>query len=168
MTTEFQRTFDADLAQLADAVAALADWTDGAGLDARGSHHLQLAIEELATNAIIHGLAGRPGRIALRLWSNGAVIQAELRDDAPPFDPFAPFSPFAPVAASEKFDKVDRFEALHPGGVPPPDLTAGIDERTVGGLGVHLVRTLIDEWHYRRDGDENVVTLRHAMKEKDA
>lgn len=144
MTTEFQRTFDADLSQLADAVAALADWAVDAGLDARGSHHLQLAIEELATNAIVHGLAGRPGRIGLRLWRDGAVIQAEVRDDAPPFDPF------------------------DADGAPPPDLTAGIDERTVGGLGVHLVRTLMDDWHYRRDGEENVVTLRRLLKEQGA
>ena len=55
-----------------------------------------------------------------------------LRDDAPPFDPLS-------LAA--------------------PDLAAGLDERSMGGLGIHLVRELVDEVSYRRVDGRNELTL---------
>ena len=53
-------------------------------------------------------------------------------DDAPPFDPLS-------LAA--------------------PDLAAGLDERSMGGLGIHLVRELVDEVSYRRVDGRNELTL---------
>jgi serine/threonine-protein kinase RsbW len=44
--------------------------------------------------------------------------------------------------------------------VPPPDLNADLESRPVGGLGVHFMKTLMDEVAYRREGDRNVLTMR--------
>ncbi len=43
--------------------------------------------------------------------------------------------------------------------LPPPDLTVGIDERQVGGLGVPLVRAMAETATYRRDNDRNILRL---------
>jgi anti-sigma regulatory factor (Ser/Thr protein kinase) len=43
--------------------------------------------------------------------------------------------------------------------LPPPDLTAAIDQRPVGGLGVLFIRTLMDHVTYRRDGNQNILQL---------
>ena len=43
--------------------------------------------------------------------------------------------------------------------LPPPDLTADIDRRHVGGLGVLFIRTLMDHVTYRRDGNQNILQL---------
>ena len=60
-----------------------------------------------------------------------------MRDDAPPFDPFV--------------------EA------PAPDLDADLDARPIGGLGVHLIRSLMDEVSTTHDGNGNRVVLRKRL-----
>ena len=40
-----------------------------------------------------------------------------------------------------------------------PDTSADIDERQIGGLGIHLVRSVMDEYDYQRHINKNVVTL---------
>jgi serine/threonine-protein kinase RsbW len=42
---------------------------------------------------------------------------------------------------------------------PPPDLLAGLDERPIGGLGVHFVRSLAREIEYERSEGRNIVRL---------
>jgi anti-sigma regulatory factor (Ser/Thr protein kinase) len=59
-------------------------------------------------------------------------VQATIEDNGIPFDPTV-------AAASE------------PGGE--------LDDRPIGGLGLHLVRQSIDRMHYRRDGERNVLTI---------
>lgn len=43
--------------------------------------------------------------------------------------------------------------------VKEPDLTSDISERAIGGLGVYLMRRLMDDVQYRREGDRNILTL---------
>ena len=42
---------------------------------------------------------------------------------------------------------------------PTPDVDANLEDRPIGGLGVYLVQTLMDEAHYRREQDRNHLTL---------
>lgn len=46
--------------------------------------------------------------------------------------------------------------------VPPPDVTKGVEERRVGGLGIHFIRSLMDEVAYRREERRNILELRLA------
>jgi serine/threonine-protein kinase RsbW len=47
-----------------------------------------------------------------------------------------------------------------------PDTTIGLEERKAGGLGVHLVRSLMDKATYQRHVDKNVVTLIKEVAEE--
>ncbi|MNJ76840.1 hypothetical protein D3C77_742110 [compost metagenome] len=53
----------------------------------------------------------------------------------------------------------DRGPAFDPTALPVPDVGAGLEDREIGGLGIHFVRRLAHHFAYRRDGDCNEVTL---------
>jgi serine/threonine-protein kinase RsbW len=99
-----------------------------------------LCLEELITNTIQYGLGNAPDR-AIRIFISRSpdCLEIVVRDDAPPFDPF--------------------------NSVPTPDIDAGVDERDIGGLGVHLVRTLMDEAWATYDGTGNLITLKKTLKQ---
>jgi serine/threonine-protein kinase RsbW len=91
------------------------------------------AVDEAATNAIIHGHAGKPGWVEVAVATNGDKFVVTIADDAPPFDPTS---------------------------VPTPDLTIHPMERRPGGMGVLLARLCVDEMTYRpRPGGGNILTL---------
>ena len=48
---------------------------------------------------------------------------------------------------------------VDPTAAPPPDLDAELEDRPIGGLGVHLARSVVDEMRYERAGGINRVTL---------
>ena len=125
-----------EIARLLDAVTAFAR---SHLLPDRDVSNMCIALDELLSNVITHGLAesaAHPIATAIRLESNRLV--AEITDRGRPFDPF--------------------LEA------PVPDLTSPAETRRVGGLGVHLVRTLMDETSYRRDGAINRTVIAKSMK----
>ncbi len=134
---DFEQRLATDLAGISALAVSFAAWGEHAALTEKDIFQINLVLEELVTNVIVHGLGtGQPGWIWLRVVHCGDCLTIELRDSAPPFDPFQ---------------------------VPPPKLTGDLDEREVGGLGVHFVRTMMDEWSYSRDSGENVVSLRKML-----
>jgi sigma-B regulation protein RsbU (phosphoserine phosphatase) len=100
---------------------------------------INLALDELLTNTISYGFkAGEEREILIRLVLDGETAEIEIKDDAPPFNPL---------------------------GKAEPDTKQDIGERPIGGLGIHLVRSLMDEIAYRREADHNVLTLKKFIKE---
>lgn len=94
-----------------------------------------IAFDDLINNIVSYGYADDAEhiiRVDIALEPSRRRLEAVIRDDGTPFDPFA-------VAA--------------------PDLDDELDERRIGGLGIHLVRTMMDEVSYRRDDDQNVVVI---------
>jgi anti-sigma regulatory factor (Ser/Thr protein kinase) len=85
-------------------------------------------------NVIAHAFAGRPAphRLDLRLAIAPASVVVEIVDNGRPFDPTA---------------------------APAPDLSTPLECREPGGLGIHLMRALMDRLDYRRDDDANVLRL---------
>jgi anti-sigma regulatory factor (Ser/Thr protein kinase) len=101
------------------------DFLDSKGIDARTVHHVCVVLDELLTNLISH--AGAPEqRAAIRIWIEPEGVQGQIIDSAPPFDPRSG---------------------------PDPDISAGIGERPIGGLGLYLVRKFTSAIDYVcRDG----------------
>jgi len=121
-----------DLSELGRLAEAVADFGRRHALPEPAMAHMALALDELVTNSIVYGYRGGAGTVRVRLDLAGEWLDAEVVDEAPPFDPFT---------------------------APPPDLEASLEERQIGGLGVHLVRTLLDRVDYVRDGAHNRVQL---------
>ncbi len=98
------------------------------------SFKINLVIEEVVTNSITHAnYGGRTPDINLTVeWENDQ-FEVTIEDNAEPFDPLTE--------------------------VPLPNLKTGVSERPVGGLGVHLVRSMVDETNYERAGDRNKIQL---------
>jgi len=81
-----------------------------------------LAVNEAATNIMIHGYRNQPGVIEIEVGRKEDALIVCLRDQAPPFDPDT---------------------------TPPPDLTLPLEKRSFGGMGVHMIRQLVDEVTHR-------------------
>lgn len=129
-----------DIPALAQAVSqALSEGLSDVALDLdRLGYQVNLCIDELVTNIILHGLDSDASRwVGITLAREAGWLQIILRDDAPAFDCFAEAS--------------------------SPDLALDVQERPIGGLGVHIVRTLMDEYRSVYDGTGNTVTLRKRL-----
>jgi anti-sigma regulatory factor (Ser/Thr protein kinase) len=108
-----------------------------AGIVGDDLSRILIVAEELVTNVVKYGYAGAvPGHLEVRLRLAGGRIALVLIDDGCAFDPFA---------------------------APPPDLEAPVEERRVGGLGLALVKGLMERRHYRRAGRHNVVVGSRAV-----
>lgn len=131
MTNAFRMTIGADRSEVARVNAAFAKFADLHALPASVRRSLQIALDELLTNTIDYGFVGG-GQAIVELEAAGDRVILRLTDDGRPFDPFARAA---------------------------PDTSLSLEERRIGGLGIHLVRGLMDEVSYQRRGDRNVVVL---------
>ena len=127
----------ADPRAVVEATDRLRAWCRAEGIPATAAHDLALALEETGTNVAIHGLAGSPGAVfRVRLWREGDEAVLEVRDPGPPFNPLE---------------------------APPPVIASRPADQPVGGLGIHLVRSVMTRAAWVHDGAENVLTLARAL-----
>ena len=123
----------ADAAQLTVLNQFLRDFGSSAALDAAQVQTFELALEEIFMNIVVHG--ARPGStplVEVSLDRAAECITMTVEDDGPQFDPLA---------------------------LPPPDVDAGLAERPVGGLGVFLVRNMMDTISYARIEGRNQLRM---------
>jgi len=121
-----------DHAEIARVTAAVERHVAGSELEPRLAYAVELALDELVTNVVSYGYApGTSGQIEVTLAVEKDSVTLTVADDGHPYDP---------LRAHE------------------PPLTEPLDTRRIGGLGVHLVRSLMDEFGYRREGGRNIVT----------
>ena len=104
---------------------------------------LVLAVNEAVTNVLLHGYDGQPGPVTICVEVVDNDLRVILSDNAPPFDPTR---------------------------VPPPDIFLPLEDRPLGGLGVHMMRQLTDELVYRplADGNELVFVKRGVLARAEA
>ncbi|MCX6688517.1 MAG: ATP-binding protein [Methanoregula sp.] len=93
---------------------------------------VQLAVEEAVTNTILHGYDGAIGIITIRIDTSPQHIAIEIADNAPAFDPLS---------------------------MPDPDLGADLEDRKIGGLGIFLIRKVMDEVTYRYVDNKNILLM---------
>lgn len=108
------------------------------GMDDDGVFAIQMAVDEAATNIILHGYGDQDqGPVHVACWREGDSMVVQLRDHGQPFDPSQ---------------------------IPEPDLDTPLEERQEGGLGVYLIRRLMDRIQFVRTKDQNVLTMtRHLI-----
>jgi serine/threonine-protein kinase RsbW len=108
-------------------------WLDRCGLPADARFFVSLAIEELVTNCIKHAYDdAEEHSIEIVLSVTGQALTMLVIDEGQAFD------------ASQ---------------VPPPDLSLALEQRPIGGLGIHLLRELSDGMSYERREGKNRLTL---------
>jgi len=129
-------TIGNDLVELERLAAQAAAFLEAQDAPPKVAYAVSLALEELVTNTIKYGYddAGRH-EIEVKLQIEPARVTLSLADDGHPFDPLA---------------------------APPPDVAAPLEERSVGGLGLHLIRQMAAAASYRREGGKNLLELRFA------
>ncbi|HOW57130.1 MAG TPA: ATP-binding protein [Smithellaceae bacterium] len=94
---------------------------------------LEMSVEEALVNIVKYAYPAAAGyfEVSCRLSPENKII-VEISDEGIPFDVLA---------------KAD------------PDVTLGVEERKVGGLGIYLMKKLMDEVSYRRENGRNILTL---------
>ena len=98
---------------------------------------VSLAIEELVTNCIKYGYSDTKDHIVHFVLSmEDGALRIEVVDDGDPFNPLE---------------------------APPPDLSLPIEDRPIGGLGIHLLRELADDVSYERRDGTNRLRLTKRM-----
>lgn len=126
---------DAQLDQLSGLQQAVAKFGAEQGWPPDWEYQVELVIEELVVNIVSYGFADSvtAGRVEVVLDSGPDELRIDIVDNGRAFDPFS--------------------EA------PLPDTESSVEDRPIGGLGVHFVKTMMDEVRYRREGDQNHVNL---------
>lgn len=123
----------ATLSGVGQAIVAFEQFGRANGLPKAVEWRVLLAIDELLSNIARHGAAGDTAPIDLTFTLDDATVSVEIGDSCPPFNP---------LDAS------------------PPDTTSTLHNRQVGGLGIALVRSLMDETMYERRDDRNYLLIR--------
>jgi len=132
-------TLRTDLAELATLASFVEQFADDVALPAAIAFQLNLVLDELVTNSIEYGHPGARragGSIQLRATRLDDTIEIDLIDDGLAFDPRT---------------------------LPAPALDAPLDQRPVGGLGMHLVRHYVDEFEYTHENGRNHIRLRKRL-----
>ena len=133
MSDELSLTIANRLDELEGVAAQIDAFCAAHGLSSDIAYAFNLALDEVITNVISYAYAGsREHEIDIRLRRSPGLLIAEVADDGRPFSPLD---------------------------VPPPDLDAPIEDRPIGGLGLHIVRAMMDLVEYRRQAGRNVLTL---------
>jgi serine/threonine-protein kinase RsbW len=117
-----------------DSISGLLDrleaYAETTALPSRAAHRLAMVCEELATNVAMHGGSGVT-YVEIAVGCDGEQLHVSIEDDGQPFDPLA---------------------------MPAPDITARLEDRKIGGLGIHFVRNMVKDLTYERAGAVNRLT----------
>ena len=107
------------------------------GLSKKLIFEINLALDELFTNIISYGFKDEKEHIIkVTLTPQNKELCLCIEDDGVPFNP-------------------SDFEI--------PDVACSVDKCKIGGLGIHIIRKLMDEICYQRCDDKNVLTLKKQL-----
>ena len=122
-------TLDSDLGELERLKTFIDAFCEAESVREEACFQLQIILEELVFNAMKYGRCEpKEGAIQLMMRGQGDEVNAILSDTGIGFNPLE---------------------------VPPPDLTGNVRDRQVGGLGIHLVRNLVQSIRYERRENRN-------------
>lgn len=132
METRFLLTIGSDIAEIPAVSDRLWEALQVNGFSAEEILDTQLAVEEAITNVIIHGYKRTGEPITVSCCFSRSRVEVRVADSAPRFDPLS---------------------------VPEPELEGSIEERSIGGLGVYLIRKVMDDVSYSYENGRNILIL---------
>lgn len=132
-----------DLAEIERLAEAVERFCSDQRVPEDAAFHLNLVLDELVTNIVSYAYEPAAGtrEIEVRLARKASGIAVEVVDDGRPFDPLS---------------------------APEPDLSASVEDRPIGGLGVHFLRRLMDDVRYHRRDGHNHLSFRKPLAGQDA
>lgn len=99
---------------------------------------INLVLEEILMNIISYGFEDdKEHEIEIDWWIDDNFLNLIITDDGKKFDPLI---------------------------LPEPDLDKSVDERKIGGLGIHLVKKMMCEINYRRENGKNILKMKKKVK----
>ena len=123
----------ARLENLSEAINFIKEEAESIGFDDKKISQIRLASEEVLVNIINYAYPDKDGNIEITCTSkDNTALEVKIADWGIPFDPLAQ---------------------------PEPDINASMKERKIGGLGIYLVRNVMDEVDYKRDQDRNILSF---------
>ena len=129
----FRMSVGAQAGGVGEVNAAFARFAETHALPATVRRSVNVALDELLANALSHGQSGRdPCSVTIEVELDQEHVTVILTDDGTPFDPF---------------------------GRDAPDTGLSVEDRPIGGLGLHLVGQLMDQVSYQRRDGHNIVVL---------
>lgn len=107
------------------------------GLSEQSRDDVTLALDEMLANVILHGLPNSTEHeIIVQLCLEPGFVTVAVEDEGFPFNPLD---------------------------APEPDLTGPIEKRSIGGLGIHLVKNIMDKLDYQRQDGRNCVVMKKRV-----
>ena len=125
------------LSELDNLCEYLEDFGQKIGLSKKLIFEINLSLDELFTNIISYGFKDEDEHIIkVTITPQNEELGLHIEDDGIPFNPI-------------------DFET--------PDVAGSVENCNIGGLGIHIMRKLMDEICYQRCGDKNVLTLKKTL-----
>jgi serine/threonine-protein kinase RsbW len=116
-------------------------FADRCGIDGVSRRNLELSLEEVLVNIYHYAYPDHPGDVSIHCsrtkGDDSDFLAIEIADQGIPFDILS---------------------------VPKSDISAGIENRPIGRLGIYFVRQLMDDVRYRHEKGQNIVTLKVSLK----
>lgn len=126
-------TLPARMESLTQGLAFVADCAVAVGFPPQRVAEIELAVEEALVNICQYAYPNSPGEVELHCEHyEGQQFAIELVDTGRPFDILV---------------------------LPTPDLTVGVEQRQLGGVGIPLILAMVDHVAYHRDGSRNILHL---------
>lgn len=130
----------ASLDRLQDVMAFVETNAEAAGVLPAKRSGLCLAIEEAFVNICNYAFKDSRGEVELACLLGTDAFVLEIMDNGQEFNQLS---------------------------VPEPDVSVPLEQRQIGGLGVHLIRNLTDHADWRRENDRNILRLTVNLREDD-
>ena len=133
MSLDETLTLNNDIRQVPKLNAFMDSAMEKLHLDSTLAHKLRLAVEEAVVNVMEYAYpVENNGEITIKVMSDGHRMKVTIIDNGIPFDPTT---------------------------IEKADTTLSVEERKIGGLGLLLVRELMDNINYEREDNRNILTL---------
>ena len=129
-----------DLSEIPKVDEKLDEFAEQFGLPPAIAATFHIIFDDLLNNVISYGFNDEQRHfidISLELTANSLIVS--IADDGVPFDPLTKAT---------------------------PDTTLSIEDRQIGGMGIHLVINMVDDINYQRTADKNVLTLTKSLQSK--